>query len=233
MVVRSRVQPVGLPKKTLGHEIAEQLREEIVTGRLAPGADVAEIPTAERLGVSRVPVREAMLVLERDGLLVFDQRGRCQVTSLSPRDFQEIYDVRLMLECESFKLAAERHTAQHLALLERNIAQLERAKSQARITLLDIEFHSLIVDAAQQTRLSRLWDIMRGQVQLFTSSLQRQVYGLTLHLRDTSVAAHRGCLAVIASRDTAAAQDSAREHLQPWHACLLQNRQPGGPACAE
>ena len=69
-------------KQTLSDGVAGQLREEIISGNLPPGAMLAEIPTAERLGVSRVPVREALLVLERDGLLVFDERGRCRVRAL-------------------------------------------------------------------------------------------------------------------------------------------------------
>ena len=74
-------------KQTLGDGVARRLREEIISGNLLPGAMLAEIPTAERLGVSRVPVREALLVLERDGLLVFDERGRCRVRTLTARRF--------------------------------------------------------------------------------------------------------------------------------------------------
>jgi len=116
-------------KQTLGDGVAGQLREEIISGDLPPGAMLAEIPTAERLGVSRVPVREALLVLERDGLLVFDERGRCRVRTLTTRDLEEIYDARLLLERESFRLAAVRHTAAQISAMQRNIVQMEKARS--------------------------------------------------------------------------------------------------------
>ena len=210
--------------RTLGDRVAMQLREEIISGNLRPGATLAEIPTAERLGVSRVPVREALLVLERDGLLVFDERGRCRVRTLTPRDFIEIYEVRLLLECESFRLAATRHTAEQLSAMQRNIARMTRARSIVRVTLLDIEFHDLIVEAAHHARIAHLWAIMRGQIQIFTASLQRQLYGDPESVRDTTVETHRECLEIIASRDTAGAVQSAHKHLETWRDWLLANR---------
>ena len=227
MQTRLRVRPIGSPRQTLGGEVADRLREEIITGRLAAGSVLAEIPTAERLGVSRVPVREATLVLERDGLLVFDERGRCRVRSLDDRDFEEIYEIRLLLECEVFRLAAIRRTDAQITLLERNIAQMERAKSIAKVSLLDIEFHELMLQAADNSRLTRLWEIMRGQIQLFTASLQRQVNDLTADVRETSAAAHRECLSVIISRDSERAADTARHHLDAWRKWLLTNNCEG------
>jgi DNA-binding GntR family transcriptional regulator len=217
-------QTKAISKQTLGDGVAGQLREEIVSGDLPPGAMLAEIPTAERLGVSRVPVREALLVLERDGLLVFDQRGRCRVRTLTARDFEEIYDARLLLERESFRLAAMRHTAEQLAAMRRNIVRMQKARSVVRLTLLDIEFHELIVEAADHARIAHLWAIMRGQIQVFTASLQRQLFETLDSVRETSVVAHRECLDVIASRNAAAAAEAARKHLQTWREWLLANR---------
>ena len=211
-------------KQTLGDGVAQRLREEIISGNLRPGAMLAEIPTAERLGVSRVPVREALLVLERDGLLVFDERGRCRVRTLTARDLEEIYDARLLLEQESFRLAAIRHTAEQLAAMRRNIARMERARSIVRVTLLDIEFHELIVEAADHTRLAHLWAIMKGQIQIFTASLQRQLSEIAGDVREATVATHLDCLGIIASRDAAAAAEAARQHLETWRKWLLVNR---------
>jgi DNA-binding GntR family transcriptional regulator len=214
-------------KQTLGDGVAWQLREEIISGSLSPGAMLAEIPTAERLGVSRVPVREALLVLERDGLLVFDARGRCRVRTLSARDLEEIYETRLLLERESFRLAAMRHTVEQLSAMRRNIVCMEKARSIVRVTLLDIEFHDLIVEAADHSRIAHLWAIMRGQIQIFTASLQRQLYEVADNVRETSVATHRECLEIIASRDAGAAAEAARKHLQTWREWLLANRAQG------
>lgn len=205
---------------TLAEQVTERLREEIISGTLVPGSMMAEIPTAERLGVSRVPVREATLVLERDGLLVFEGRGRCRVRALAPRDFLEIYDVRLLIEQESFRLAAKQHRNEDLAAMEANIQKMSRARSMAQTTLLDIEFHDLIVATSGHTRLQHLWRTMRGQIQLFTAALQREVFFVMTTVREAAVMAHRDCLKVIATRDEEAASRSAEDHLVAWREWL-------------
>jgi len=160
-------------------------------------------------------------------LLVFEPSGRCRVRSLDARDFEEIYEIRLLLECEVFRLAASRRTDAQIAILERNIAQMERAKSIAKVSMLDIEFHELMLQAADNSRLTRLWEIMRGQIQLFTASLQRQANDLTADVRETSVEGHRECLSIIIAGDSERAADTARRHLDTWRKWLLTNNCEG------
>ncbi len=215
-------------RRTLAEDVAGQLREEIISGHLPAGAVLAEIPTSERLAVSRVPVREATRVLEREGLLVFDGRGRCRVRNLTALDLDEIYDVRLLLERECFRLAAIRRTDEQLQAMESNIEQMARARSLARVTLLDIEFHDLIVEAAAHSRWSHLWNMMRGQIQLFTASVQRDLNEVTSAVRETSVAAHRECLSVIRARREEAAMACATKHLRAAKRWLLAKRSEEG-----
>lgn len=212
-------------KQTLAEVVANQLREEVISGQLPGGSMLAEIPTAERLGVSRVPVREATLVLERDGLVVFEGRGRCRVRTLTTQDFYEIYGVRLLLEVEAIRLAAANHTAEDLIALEANIQQMSKARSLPRMTLIDIEFHDLIVQASQQTRIQHLWRTMQGQIQLFTAALQRELNQVTSAVREAATKSHIECLQMIKARDEAAAMQAAREHLQPWEEWLRTTRQ--------
>lgn len=226
MTVLQTTLPVatGARRRTLADEVAGRLREEIISGQLAAGAVLAEIPTSARLAVSRVPVREATLVLEREGLLVFDGRGRCRVRELTSRDLDEIYDVRLLLERECFRLAAMRRTDDQLQAMEANIEQMARARSLARVTLLDIEFHDLVIEAAGHSRWSHLWNIMRGQIQLFTASVQRDMNEVTSAVRESSVVAHRECLGVIRSQREDAAVACATKHLRTAHQWLLAKR---------
>src|SRR5580698_9135113 len=102
----------------IAETVTARLRHEILSGVLLPGSAVAEIPTAERLSVSRVPVREALLVLEQEGLLVFGPRGRACVRTLSPGDHLEIYHARLSLEVAASRLAAERRSEDDLAAMQ-------------------------------------------------------------------------------------------------------------------
>ena len=85
---------------------SEKLRREILDGRAAPGDLLAESAVARRLGVSRVPVREALFTLERDGLVEFSGTGRAYVKLLTPRDFEELLVLRLALEPLASRLAA-------------------------------------------------------------------------------------------------------------------------------
>lgn len=229
MPVLPRVEPTPrvTRRRTRAEEVADQLREEIISGQLGGGAVLAEIPTSERLAVSRVPVREATLVLEREGLLVFDGRGRCRVRSLTARDLNEIYDVRLMLERECFRLAAVRRTAQQLRDMDANIEHMASARTLAHVTLLDIEFHDLIVEAADHSRWGHLWRMMRGQIQLFTASVQRDLNEVTSAVRESSVIAHRECLEVIRAQREDAAATCATKHLRAARRWLLAKRRDG------
>jgi len=218
----------GDSRHTLADSVVEQIRQEIVSGLLAPGTMVAEIPTAQRLSVSRVPVREAMMVLEHDGLLVFEENGRCRVRTLTARDFDEIYEVRLMLETEAFRLAALNHAEADLKTLRDGIRQMERARTLSRVTLLDIEFHDRIVEMSRQSRLLYLWKTMRSQIQLFTAILQREISSVISNVRDVSVEAHEKCLRGIESRNPDLAKQCAIEHLEPWSRWLKTTRPEGG-----
>lgn len=126
------------PTGKLAEAVIGQLRREILSGALAGGTPLAEIPTAERLNVSRVPVREALMALRQEGLLEFGPRGRARVRSLSAGDLLEIYYGRLPLELAAARLCAERRTDEDLAAMEANITACRRACTLAEISLLDI-----------------------------------------------------------------------------------------------
>ncbi len=156
------------------------------------------------------------MVLGQDGLLVFEDNGRCHVRTLMPQDYEEIYGVRLMLETEAFRLAALHYTEGDLQGLRENIRQMERAKSLNRVTLLDIDFHNRVMEMGRQSRLMHLWSVMRSQVQLFTATLQREINSVITNIREVSVEAHLKCLRGIESGDPDMAKKCAIEHLEPW-----------------
>ena len=79
------------PPPSRSDSAALRLREEILSGTAEPGSLLAESAVAQRLGVSRVPVREALFALEREGLIEFSDTGRAYVKELSPHDFEELY----------------------------------------------------------------------------------------------------------------------------------------------
>jgi DNA-binding GntR family transcriptional regulator len=191
------------------------LRREILSGELPPGAPVAEIPTAERLGVSRVPVREAILVLDQEGLLEFGPRGRARVRSLSPGDHLEIYHARLPLEKAAARLAAERRTEDDLAAMQANVAAMRRARTLAEVSLLDLEFHDLVFRAARSPWLFRFWGLLRGELALWLARLHREQQSVTSRVRESTSDAHEEYVNLLRSKN-AAAERHIETHIRHW-----------------
>jgi DNA-binding GntR family transcriptional regulator len=201
---------------TLADTVTSRLRGEILSGDLPPGAPVAEIPTAERLGVSRVPVREALLVLEQEGLLVFGPRGRARVRSLSPGDHIEIYHARLPLEKAAARLAAERRTEEDLSAMRANIAATRQARTLAKVSLLDLDFHDLVFRAARSPWLFRFWGLLRGELALWLTRLHREQQSVTGRVRETTSDSHEEYMALLRARSAAAAERHIETHMRYW-----------------
>jgi DNA-binding GntR family transcriptional regulator len=199
--------PRRSPASTLADQVAGVLREEIIAGRIAPGAKIAEQATADRLGVSRVPVREATILLEREGLLVRSATGRRRVRLLHDHDLVEIAELRLTIEPRLAALAAEHHTAADAAALGRNLQALDRASTAARISLLDAEFHDLVAEASHQSRLAEVWRMMRGQILLLIAETQRRLPQSLAVTHDSTLAHHRAIWELIRQRKAQAAAD--------------------------
>lgn len=151
---------------------ADILRERIVDGVIEPGALIAESAMARELGVSRVPVREALFALERDGLVVFSETGRAYVKQLSPHDFEELLVLRLALEPTAARLAAPA-LREDASALEKNIEATGRAASLVKVTRLDLDFHEIILEASGNARLLKLWRSLRNELELWLGRLHR------------------------------------------------------------
>jgi DNA-binding GntR family transcriptional regulator len=149
------------------------LRKEILSGQIEPGNLLAESAVAVRLGVSRMPVREALFTLEREGFVEFSGTGRAFVKALSPQDFEELYKLRLLMEPLAARLASSSLKAD-ASLLEKNIKDTGRAKNMLDVTRLDLEFHEIILEASGNGRLLKLWRSLRGELELWLGRLHRR-----------------------------------------------------------
>src|SRR4051812_6896316 len=98
---------LAFPKNRFDESLL-RLRTEILEGTTEPGTLLAEAAVARQLGVSRVPVREALFALEREGLVEFSATGRAYVKDLTPEDFEELFVLRLTLEPIAARLATAR-----------------------------------------------------------------------------------------------------------------------------
>ncbi|MET7420031.1 GntR family transcriptional regulator [Dactylosporangium sp. NPDC005555] len=125
----------------------ERLRAEIVSGKLAPGTVLLETLLSERLGVSRTPVREALALLERDGLLERERRGY-RVRMRSPEELLEIYEARIALESTCAAGAAARRSAYDLARLAHLGREARAATDPTRLRELHAAWHKALRAAA-------------------------------------------------------------------------------------
>mgnify|MGYP000390784123 FL=1 len=198
---------------------ASLLRAEILSGTSAPGALLAESAVAKRLGVSRVPVREALFALEREGLVEFSPTGRAFVKALTPQDFEELYVLRLALEPLASRLAAPALKAD-FSKLEKNLAATRRARSVQEVTLLDLEFHQLILEASGNARLLKLWRSLRGELELWLGRLHRSHQLQTKETLKETVDAHQSIIESFRSQNPATCERLMREHILGWREWL-------------
>lgn len=198
---------------------ASLLRAEILSGTSAPGALLAESAVAKRLGVSRVPVREALFALEREGLVEFSPTGRAFVKALTPQDFEELYVLRLALEPLASRLAAPALKAD-FSKLEKNLAATRRARSVQEVTLLDLEFHQLILEASGNARLLKLWRSLRGELELWLGRLHRSHQLQTKETLKETADAHQSIIESFRSQNPATCECLMREHILGWREWL-------------
>ena len=170
---------------------------------------------AERFGVSRVPVREALFALEREGLVEFGTTGRAFVKVLTPQDFQELHTLRLALEPMAARLAAPRLRKDSSAL-ERNLAAMRRAKSVRQITRLDLDFHELILAASGNKRFLAMWRLMRGELELWLGGLHRRHQIRTEHTLNETLEAHGAIIQCFRSQSATSCERLIRQHIQGW-----------------
>ncbi len=195
------------------------LRQKIVSGAALPGDLLAEAAVAQRLGVSRVPVREALFTLEREGLVEFSATGRAFVKDLKPEDFEELYVLRLALEPLAARLAAAQFK-QSVAALDKNLAATRRARSVCEVTRLDLEFHEIIMAASGNARLLKLWRSLRGELELWLGRLHRRHQLQTRETLTLTVQSHRGIMECFKTQTPAACERLLREHIQGWREWL-------------
>lgn len=141
------------------------IRDDILSGKLAPGERLREEDLTQRIGVSRTPVREALRKLEKDGFTVVEPNRGASVPIYTKRDIDEIYGLRALLEGHAARRAASRITPEQIARMEIiNAAISDLCETPApnedaqdrhiRRTRLNQEFHEVVLEAAQNRRLS-------------------------------------------------------------------------------
>jgi len=188
------------------------LREAIVSAELAPGARLSENGLAERLGVSRTPVREALARLREERLVAVVPQLGTFVTHIAPGAVADAQFVRESLECNAIRLTTERVTDADLTDLYDIIALQERAEANGDAAAFDHQddaLHHRLCDLSGRDVAWRLSQRARGQLdRVRRLSMPEPGY------RNEMIAEHRAVLAALADRNPDAAEHALRHHLR-------------------
>ncbi|WP_328337875.1 GntR family transcriptional regulator [Streptomyces violaceus] len=163
----TKIEPLGAVRE----RVTSELRQEIIAGGLRPGDRLVERELAERFGVSRVPVREAIRALVTEGFVHFETPRRTVVRRLTPTDVKELFELREALEVYAAGLAAARATPEDLAevqeLLDRAAAATEAEDAEV-ITDVNSRLHDRIVAMAGNSLLTEALEPVAGRLRWMT-----------------------------------------------------------------
>jgi DNA-binding GntR family transcriptional regulator len=227
--------PAPRARRNIAREVALALRSDIISGRLRPGSPLAEPVLAKLFGSSRAPIREALIELEREGLVQFQTTGRTKVRSFTETDFAEIRDARVALESMAARRAAENWTPADTAFIEQNIDAQSKASTLAELSRLDIELHEYVMKHSDNKRLLALWQSVRWQFEMCLATTHRLQQKLAFKPRNISVVSHRRLLAALASGKPALAAETMASHIEgsmEWSSSYHDSDEDNAPSAA-
>ena len=188
------------------------IKQAILSYEVKPGEPLAEEQIANKLGVSRTPVREALKELRKEGLVKIIHRKGAFVAEILSKDVEEIFLLREILECAAVKIAIPRLKEEDLIEMEslfNSISKDIEMKNYKDIFDTDIKLHSLIVDTAGNRRLSKFLNILNGQVH------RMRVLSATAPGRlNESLQEHKDILEALKKRDINLAEQRLKQHIR-------------------
>jgi DNA-binding GntR family transcriptional regulator len=195
--------------------IADALRADIASGALPNGAALAQNTLAARFNVSHIPVREALRRLESDGLVVIEPNRGAFVASPSADDVRELFDLRIMLECDALRHAFPRHTRASILRVRQAHALLETLTDRGEWEAQDREFHALLVAQSGRTRTMTLLRSLRAAVERFCL-VHLDPLAASTGSRPSRIwkPEHRAIVKALEANDSDSAELALRTHLE-------------------
>jgi DNA-binding GntR family transcriptional regulator len=213
---RRSVDPIT-STPTLVTSAVQAVRESIYDGRLGPGARLVEADLAQQLGISRGPLREALHLLGKEGLVVTIPRHSKFVQNVDSRSVDEVYSLRKILEAYAVERVIAMAGKEGVNQLRQVLAEMREAAEAGNRELtarLDVAFHSKLYDLAQHSLLERAWyENIAGKLQIVFNATRNA----DLALKEP-VQKHELIVRAIASRNVERAQALLARHIDDaWH----------------
>jgi DNA-binding GntR family transcriptional regulator len=207
--------------KPLREVIFNTLREAIIVGELKPGERLMEVQLADKMGVSRTPVREAIRKLELEGLVVMVPRKGAQVADLSVKDIMDVLEVRATLDGLATALSAQRITDEELKELRHVNTQfinyMEKDNLQGSIKK-DVEFHDIIYRSSRNDKLIQIANNLREQVQRF-----RVIYLKDYSSPKAIIKEHADIIEAISEKNPLISQEFAQKHIKNQESTIISS----------
>lgn len=187
------------------------LRQAILRGELKPGERLMEIQLANKLGVSRTPIREAIRKLELEGLVLMIPRRGAEVAEITEKNMHDVLEVRCALEELAGQLACDRMTEEGLEALKKAAKGFEdslEADDITKVAEADVAFHDVIYEATENERLIQLLNNLREQMYRY-----RIEYLKEKTFRPQLLAEHEAMIKSIEARDKARAVEITNQHI--------------------
>lgn len=199
------MKPLAVPAASLADQVAASIRAAVRAGALQPGRLYSAYQMADNLGVSRSPVREALMRLAEAGMVEFERNRGFRIVIPRPRDIAEVFHLRLLLEVPAARRVASGTTPELIAALRAELREMSRAADEHDETLFmrhDRRLHDLILGTAGNTRLLRLIDSLRDTTRyLGASTVDRSRTLQDIYAEHVPIVA-----AIVAADPTAAGQ---------------------------
>nr|WP_072514784.1 GntR family transcriptional regulator [Ndongobacter massiliensis] len=199
------------PIKTIRNQVYQILKDEICAGCYKPGQWLQENELADRLSVSRSPIREALRQLASDGLVVEIPNKGVFVKEFTSRDIEEVYDLRVLLEDYAIGKLHDNLTTANMEQLLKCLNELETLYAQNDLrayTYVDSILHSLLIEMSGNSLLQSMYSRIHSIMQQF------RIYSLISKKRfDESIVEHRDIIHFLLTNNTAEAQAVNKRHL--------------------
>lgn len=196
------------------------LRQAILTGELKPGERLMEIHLANRLGVSRTPIREAIRKLELEGLVTMIPRRGAEVAQITEKSMNDVLEVRRALDALCVELACERITQEKLEELKAACDDFEKAvktKDVKKIAQADVILHDIIVEATGNQRLIQMVNNLSEQMYRY-----RFEYIKDSEQHENLVEEHRIIYESLVKKDKETASSAAKLHIDNQKKAIIR-----------
>lgn len=191
--------------------VFQTLREAILKGELKPGERLMELQLAGKLGVSRTPIREAIRMLEQEGLAVTIPRKGAEVARMTEKDMEDVLQIRRALDKLAVRLAGDKITREQLRQLERAMRRFEestRNQDVKQVAQADVDFHDVIYKAADNPKLMTLLNNLREQIYRY-----RVEYLKNEEAYSALIAEHQEIYTCLVNKETEKAAQAMEEHI--------------------